>query len=73
MKGALRPIDRRFTLEEKTAILREHLMERTPVSELCEEYKTPVARNSGDSIEWVVSVTKNGTEYHGEWQERDLL
>ena len=29
---------RQFTTEQKTAILRRHLVDKVPVSELCEEY-----------------------------------
>ena len=29
---------RNYTAEEKVAILRRHLLEKTPVSDLCEEY-----------------------------------
>ena len=30
---------RQFTLDQKAAIVRRHLMEKTPVSELCNEYE----------------------------------
>jgi len=30
---------RKFTTEQKVAILRRHLMDKVPVSQLCEEYK----------------------------------
>jgi len=30
---------RKFTVEQKTAILRRHLADKVPVSDLCDEYK----------------------------------
>jgi len=32
-------IRRKFTVEQKAAILRRHLRDRVPVSDLCDEYK----------------------------------
>ena len=32
---------RKFTTEQKVAILRRHLVDKVPISQLCEEYKLP--------------------------------
>jgi transposase-like protein len=39
MSGEIRRSRRQFSTEQKVAILRRHLLDKVPVSNLCDEYK----------------------------------
>ena len=47
---------RRFTAEEKVAILRQHLLEKAPVSDVCDEY----GLNPNVFYRWQKAFFENG-------------
>ena len=48
---------RHFTPEQKVALLRLHLLEKKPISDICQEHNLPVSR----FYDWQKQLFENGT------------
>jgi transposase len=57
---------RHFTPQQKVAILREHLVEHVPVSDLCDKHKLHRSIRQSDSVlvfcQWQKAFFENGTK-----------